>query len=169
MKKAEQLNVERMFKNACSFCDVAEICEKENSLIDNSVILHNVPSIVNSVLACEIFLKALLVKQNYEDFKNKHDLWNLWKKIKVYYKNKCNDIEKACINFYYPTGRNVDNEIFVRKMKSIRNSFVQWRYVYEYDELSLDRNFIIFLRDVLRNFCCEEICNKCWSDYIKKE
>ena len=150
MKKAEQLNVERMFKNACSFCDVAEICEKENSLIDNSIILHNVPSIVNSVLACEIFLKVLLVKQNYEDFKNKHDLLNLWKKIKVYYKNKCNAIEKECINSYYPAGKNDDNKIFINKMKTIRNSFVQWRYVYEYDELFLDRNFIRFLRNVLR-------------------
>lgn len=169
MKKTKQLNAERLFKNACSFCDVAEICEIENSLIDNSVILHNVPSIVNSVFACEIFLKCLLVKQNYEEFKNIHNLCNLWKMIKVYYNNKCNDIENTCINFYYSEGEKVDKKIFVKKMKSIGNSFVQWRYAYEFDELSLDRNFIKFFRIVLRNFCCEEIYNKSWSDYIKKE
>jgi hypothetical protein len=90
-----------------------------------------VASIVNKALACELFLKSLYIIK-YNKCVNGHDLFNLYSKLG----NKI--IEKKLPNYN-----------FIAELKKVRNSFVDWRYSYECDNLIVNMKFLTELCSVL--------------------
>lgn len=79
--KRSQPNVAYMFRQACAFVDCAEACEREPNHIKVRTASHFLADMTNSCLACEIFIKMLLVNKGC--LLNKihgHELYVLWNK-----------------------------------------------------------------------------------------
>lgn len=74
MKKYNKLNLQYMFRHACAFADCARACEIEPSTIRYRTASHAVAGMVNSALACEVFIKSMLVWHGFSqtDFDDKH-------------------------------------------------------------------------------------------------
>jgi hypothetical protein len=62
MKEKEDLDVEVMFNQACAFVDCAEFTRSEKYKIEHRTYSHGYAGISLSALACEIFIKCLIVK-----------------------------------------------------------------------------------------------------------
>ena len=96
-------------------------CE-EKAKIDREIDLVN-PGITNGCFACELYLKALLMKQK-KDVKKTHNLNKLFNSINGKTQNQI--IKKFTDNGY-------TKELFSNKLKYIANGFKISRYDYEND------------------------------------
>ena len=107
-------------------------------IIDNRLAPVIIASIVNTVLACELFLKSLIIMDT--------------KKIP-----KGHSIKKLIIqsNILTELKQKLDNYDLDLEINGIDNAFVEWRYTYERDTMIINNGF-------LNNFCVvlEEISRK---------
>ncbi len=87
-----------------------------------------ISSIVNEIFACELFLKSMLI------IKTKHKIIKGHKLLELYNLLCDETIEK-----------NMSKYDFVNELEKISNSFVEWRYCYEYDSMTINRGFVFDL------------------------
>ena len=158
--------LQRMFRNACSFAEIAYLCETEKTPHSLPIDSYSVPGIVNSAFSCEVFLKSLLVYQgsSLKDVKaDKHYLHKLWEKYEQKNPSNASQIEMQVIRNY----KRGDSGLFKKKLQEISNSFYDWRYVYEDKKrFSADRNFMRFFRNALRDNCCMIYYNQTWNEFV---
>lgn len=183
-----------MFKQACAFAECGKHCEIEplnsNMRKGNFVIA----GMVNSVFACEIFLKTILYYYTVSHHKG-HELDKLWKKLKEKSPNIANEISNAVASFYPTAQSNIIERIL--KIENISITFKHWRYIYEDEPLnsatvlnlkekrskgiklndeekkqsekfSGDPNFIRIFRDILKEKCCKILFDCSWNEYINR-
>lgn len=164
-KHIDSLLLQRMFRNACSFSNIAYLCEVERTPITFPLDSYSVPGIVNSAFSCEVFLKSLLIFHgaSLEDVKkHRHLLADLWKEYKIKDPSSSSQLEQQVI-LHYMHG---NTELFQKKLLEISNAFYNWRYIYEETrKLPADRNFMRYLRDALREKCCAKYYNKTWNEF----
>lgn len=154
----------RMFKHACAFRDCAHFCETEPWDVEHRMASHTVSGIVNSAFACEIFIKSLLIYNDYtiEDIKG-HELNKLWEKLKQKDEELTNSVEKKMEEVFCSNG----DYTFSDLLNNISNAFEYWRYIYEKSSGTIYINFLKIFRDLLRNVCCEKLYNLTWAEYTK--
>ncbi|MBE5745295.1 MAG: hypothetical protein E7355_04080 [Clostridiales bacterium] len=123
----------------------------------------DLPELVNSAFACEVFLKTIL---KWYDIKSPKS-----HKLKDLYASTPDSIQafiKATVL------KNYDDiwtdEWGVEHLESLSNAFQDFRYFYEYDfrkngGLHIETGFLIALRDALRDCCCRVIFGIGWEEY----
>lgn len=156
MNKVDKYDPVRMFNQGCAFCDIAELCIKEPNVFQNRTKSHFIAGLVNSLLACEIFMKAIIVIKDLDEKPKGHDLTKLWNKIKKLDNELSQIVESKIINLYNSKNVNLFDDI----LKVIKIQFKELRYIYELNSLKSDPNFVINLGKILRNICEEEL-KKC--------
>ena len=85
MDNSNLQNARKMFKHACAFAECAYFCETEPTPIKIRTQWHTIPNIVNSVFACEVYIKSILVYYGMTHTEIKqlsHGLVGLWNKLK---------------------------------------------------------------------------------------
>ena len=155
MSKVDRYNPTRMFNQGCAFCDIAELCIKEQNAFKERTQSHFIGGLVNSLLACEIFMKTIIVIKDKNEKPRGHDLTSLWKQIKELDDDLTKNIEFEIKNIYNSKNDNLFNDI----LTVCKNQFKEIRYIYELDSIKCDANFIMILRKILRNVCEEELKN----------
>ncbi len=158
----------RMFKHACAFVGCAQFCEKEPWNVEKRLPNYTIADIVNSVFACEVFIKALLLnsgKTIEEIKKEKHGIEGLWKLLRAVNPAISTDIENRVISIF----QSKDSDFFNNAMSTISDAFVKWRYIYEGHGATIHLNFLRIFREVMREVCCETLYNMTWNEYVKGE
>lgn len=159
MSKVDRYNPARMFNQGCAFCDIAEFCIKEPNVFKERTQSHFIGGLVNSLLACEIFMKTIIVIKDKNKKPSGHNLTTLWKQIKELDNDLTQNIEFEIKKLYNSKNDNLFNDI----LKVCKEQFKELRYIYELNSIKCDANFIMILRKILRNVCEEEL-NKNVSD-----
>lgn len=136
----------RQFKNAILQDEMIIVPAKNNGLAENSkikfgnlieltakgdkIITKIFPFIVNKSFACEVYLKLILIEENFDINKHlkgpeKHNLYKLYSntsnEFKEMYKN-------VCLKIY---GKDANNEFLNNEIEKISNVFMDYRYIYE--------------------------------------
>lgn len=165
MKEYNKLNPQYMFRHACAFADCARACEIEPSTIRYRTASHAVAGMVNSALACEVFIKSMLVWHGFSqtDFDDKHGLVSLW----GMYKNQDEETAKSIEQRIKETFLSKNERMFTKGLENISNTFVKLRYVYEKEKMEIDTNFLRCFREELRRTCCEIVYKQTWEDFVK--
>jgi hypothetical protein len=157
---------QRMFEHACAFVDCARSCEIEPNNIKYRMQSHTVSGIVNSAFACEVFIKSLLV---FNDMPAKelrgHELKKLWSAFKEKDYKTAVSVEEGMRTVFNSENENMFNEL----LDEISNAFEYWRYIYEKDTGSINYNFLVYFRNLLREVSCRLINGKSWNEYIKSD
>ncbi len=102
-----------------------------------------IPSIVDNALACELFLKSMII-MNTKKLVKEHSLKKL-----IYEADICLELKnefKEC---------ELDLEI-----EKIDKAFIEWRYVYERDEIIINNGFLNKLSDALEEISRDKILRK---------
>lgn len=149
-----------MFEQACAFVDCAEFTEKEKYKIDCRTRSHMYVNISLSALACEIFIKTLII-QNGGVYDREHRLEKLWGIYKGLAPNTAESVETSLKDWFNSENQNMFDEMIA----DASNAFVEWRYVFDYEKLSINPQFLRGYRMVLRGVCCQAIYGKSWTEY----
>jgi len=159
-------NAKKMFKHACAFAECAYFCETEPAPIKIRTQWHTIPNIVNSVFACEVYIKSILVYcgMTHAEIKHlSHGLVGLWDKLKELDAGFATMIENAIKECF----RTSNESLFDEKLEEISNAFKEWRYIYEGFDVKINRNFLIILRNYLRDGCCLKYYDKNWQSFVE--
>lgn len=148
-----------MFEHACAFFDCAKSCEIEPNNIEYRMHSHTVSGIVNSAFSCEIFLKTLLVFNGKKS--HGHELKVLWNDFKKSDRETALLIEQRIQNWFNSKNDNLFNEL----LNESSDAFEYWRYIYEKQNAKININFLIGLRTVLRETCCNKLFQMTWEEY----
>lgn len=116
MKLIVDKDVRLAFINATSFHEAALRCRFPADQIEVS------PMIVNYALACELYLKSLLMANETPDKRN-HDLAILFDKIPLELRRRVEDIFKSGSG---------GEECLAECLRDIGDAFVKWRYLHEF-------------------------------------
>ena len=156
------LNLQRMFEHACEFSDCAGFCEVESNSIEYRMRTHAVSGIVNSVFACEIFIKTLLVfhGRTIAEIKE-HQLKKLWEEFKKEDYEIAFRIEERIREWLQAE----DDNIFNRLISEASDAFERWRYIYELQDTTINIKFLMGFRIMLRETCCNQLFGKPWCEY----
>ncbi|MDH3973286.1 MAG: HEPN domain-containing protein [Deltaproteobacteria bacterium] len=122
----------------------AERCEEQKRISQNQVEWLLVPAVTNRAFSIELFLKAIL--QNDGTSKYGHKLHELFNDLK--HERKTQIIEE--------TG--LDSELFHKDLTKISNAFVEWRYLYEKEDIQIAWSFLQKLSNAVK---------KIFENYIK--
>lgn len=115
-----------MFEHACAFVDYARYCQIKPNNIKCRTKSHSVSGIVNSALACEVFIKTLLVFHGIPVEKLKcHDLKRLWGKFKTKGANTALSVKRGLREWFKSQIENMFDEM----LNDISNAFEYWRYI----------------------------------------
>ena len=152
-------DTKRMFEHGCAFIDCARNCEIEPNNIEYRMHSHTVSGIVNSAFSCEIFLKTLLVFNSKKPYG--HELKVLWNDFKKSDRETALLIEKGLQNWFNSKNDNLFNEL----LNESSDAFEYWRYIYEKQNAKININFLIGLRTVLREICCNKLFQMTWEEY----
>lgn len=163
LKKKKGVDLKHMFRQGCAFVDCAQACELESNLIKVRTASHFTANMVNSALACEIFLKALLVFHGIklEELKRIHGLNCLWERYKVLDQQSANKIKEFINSEWFDS----KNEQFDRMLNESSRVFVDWRYVYEYKEATINPQFLRGFRRILRDISCQKVYGISWEEF----
>lgn len=91
-----------------------------------------IASIVNEVFACELFFKSMIIIKTGKKKIEGHKLFELFNLLD----NK--KIEDKLLDYN-----------FIEELQKISNAFVDWRYCYEYNTMTINRGFVFDLCKVL--------------------
>ena len=108
--------------------------------INNRLYPTIISSIVNEIFACELFLKSMLMIKNGNNTTKKHKLLDLYDSLDN------EDIEKYLLKYE-----------FRKELEKISNSFVMWRYCYEYDSIIINSEFVFDFCSTLEKINREKI------------
>lgn len=134
----------KMLNTGDSFLRAAARCSEQKKIDENSFEMLVVPAIVNKTLACEIFLKALLIHQGIMPGgrgNDLHNLFELWKQLPEDIKAK---ILQACHR------KASEQSAFEKDLEQIALAFFEWRYIYELKTANLNLQFLDILATALK-------------------
>lgn len=155
MKAKSDLNTKVMYEQACAFLDCAKYTESEKYKIEGRTKSHLYVDMSLSALACEIFIKCLIINKN-GDYNNDHTLEKLWHRFKFYDQDTAEQIEGNMKARFHSS----DEDMFDKMIHDASNAFVQWRYVFDYeasDCVKINPQFLRFFREELRSLCGQKI------------
>lgn len=143
------IDEELCFNTADAFLDVGMYCNEYDKRAQAESILfacdafYAIPAIVNIAFACELYLKALILRETSKPSRG-HNLSALYDKIPTPIRNIVeNQFENKCKN---PVS-------LLETLEIHKNSFDNWRYIHEHknkdSEAYLDN--LILAAEVLRN------------------
>lgn len=150
-----------MFRHACAFCECADMAMEKHYHKSADIETYDIPAMVNSAFACEVFLKALL-KYYDINYKNEHRLKSLYNMLPI-------DIGLLIhLQLLTCSVASWGQE----SLEDISDTFVHWRYSYEQDYrknpfINYDTGPITAFRNVLREACCEIFFGEMWITYEK--
>ena len=137
----------RQFKNAIN---KEEILVMKKGVFTNKIY----PYIVNTAFACEIYLKILILI-NGEAYGKVHTLKDLYIKSKI-----CKEFE----NYVMENTKNLNIKYNKEKLDDditlISDAFVEWRYVFESEELYIPNGFLGIFCAYLDDVCVRKILEK---------
>lgn len=116
---------------------------------------------MNSAFACEVSLKALLVFYGETQLRN-HKLKNLWLELEKKDEETTLLIKRSIKDWFASD----DDNLFDRLIDDASNAFVYWCYIYEKQDASININFLIGFRILLRDICCKKFYSKSWQEYV---
>jgi len=116
----------RQLSNA--FLVASDRCLTERPCGDETLEIILVPGIVCAVLSIEIAFKAMIMMDG--GMAKGHNLSKLFQTLGPW---RQNEITK---------GVGMDRESFGEELSYMSEAFVQWRYVYEYDEVKISLGFL---------------------------
>lgn len=131
-----------MFLTATNFLASADFCYNAK---DSFYRGFNTPIIVSYSLACEIYLKLLLLNQGLKNIKT-HNINKLYQKLTD---DRKNYIEIQLLN----NGHGLKDAFGINQIEKISEYFIKWRYCYEHSNLMGNISFIKTLADILREIC----------------
>lgn len=124
-------------ETAIAYFLAAERCEEQRRISQNQVEWLLVPAVTNRAFSIELFLKAILQNDGISKYGHKlHDLFN-----KLRHERKTQIIKE--------TG--LDSELFQRNLTKISNAFVEWRYLYEKEDIQIVWSFLQKLSTAVKN------------------
>ena len=127
--------------------------------------MYTTPAITNYALACEIYLKTLLLYEN-KKAKRQHALDKLFASL--------SDEVRRDINYStfqkYPeydvlSGKILTDAFGIELIKREAKAFETWRYSYEYNDLSCDIGYFVAFSEALRDKCCFLLNRVNWETY----
>lgn len=134
----------RQFKNAIS--------KDEKIIIKNGIYINKIyPYIVNKSFSCEIYLKIIILYNN-DVYGRIHTLKDLYNKSKI-----CDKFENYILENTKKNNIEYDKEKLDKDLDYISNAFVEWRYVFESEELYIPEGFLNIFCNYLDNFCVNKI------------
>lgn len=147
MNKADKLSKKdydpiKVLQIADSFYLAAERCGEYRPIAPNSWQMLSVPKTTNRAFACELYLKSILFSM--KNFISGHNLYNLWESLPADIQM---EIKKEC-----PCA---PNTTFEESLSSIKLSFKEWRYIFEYREHSIEETFLYYFAMTLKKFAYE--------------
>lgn len=148
-EKLKNYSYDKAFSQAIAFNDVALMCEKEpNVFKDTRTEFHSVAGMVNSCFACELFIKTILIFKGKQEEAKGHGLHDLWEKLKKIDVDLTGKIEDSVNSLFKYKINSFDN-----LLKICNNSFVELRYIYEYENIGFCASFIYLFRRILYEEC----------------
>lgn len=134
----------RQFKNA--------INEEEILVMKKGVFTNKIyPYIVNVSFACEIYLKIIILL-NGENYGKIHNLKDLYVMSKV-----CSEFETYVIENTKNLDIKYDKEKLDNDLNLISNAFVEWRYIFESEDLCIPNGFLNIFCNYLDAVCIKRI------------
>lgn len=130
----------RQFKNAINKNEIF-------SIKNNKVINKIFPYIVNKSFACEVYLK-LVIKYNNGEYKKTHSIKDLLEAS-----NLQGDLEE----YYMKKFNTRDLDFLNRAIDTISEAFIDWRYIYEQEDIKIQNGVLEVLCDYLDNYCLNVI------------
>lgn len=155
MKDQKDLDTGLMFEQACAFVDCALSLETEPNKIMQRTRSHFYANLSLSALACEIFIKCLIIQKG-GTYKKNHQLDKLWKVYKELDQKEAQEIEQSIKDWFNSRNDNLFEEMITEAAKA----FEQWRYVFDYDEkdgIKVNPQFLRGFRTILRGVTCVEL------------
>lgn len=137
-----RLKIQFMYEQGLAFLQCADKCYPSEESSPWEMVTHSKVSSVNSAIACEIFLKALLEYYDVE-YKKTHNLKELFGLLPEFDQGI---IKNRMIDRY---GSWCDS-LEISYLDRIGDTFVTWRYSYEIDNAKLYCSFLICFRNVLQ-------------------
>ena len=139
-------NIGMCFEEARTFLKVSEQLENDEETLFGGIF----PYVVNSALACELFLKTIImINSTPRQIVREHELTTLFKLL--------------------PTEDQTNiKELFSRRMKhdfdslieEMSSTFVKWRYAYEQETIKINITGILTLAQVLNDYITEIYVDK---------
>ncbi|MCM0611352.1 hypothetical protein KFJ24_02540 [Marinobacter sediminum] len=122
---------------SAGFFSVSERCLTERHCGDEALAIIPVPGIVCGVFSIEIGFKSLLMVKG--DAAQGHNLLKLFEKLD-------SSIQDEIIQ-----GVGLDRASFMNELSEMADSFTQWRYVYEHEEVQINLGFLDQLAKTTQN------------------
>ena len=163
MKEKKNLNLNLMFDQACAFVDCAKFTESEKYKIECRTNSHGYVDISLSALACEIFIKCLIIHKG-GTYNQEHALVKLWNIYKELDASNSALVEESLLSWF----NSKDPEMFGSMINDASIAFIQWRYVFDYessDGVKVNSQFLRGFRAVLRNLCCQSLHGHDWEEH----
>ena len=113
---------------AKSYFLAAERCEEQRRLNDNQVQMLLVPAVTNRAFSAELYWKGILAFEGVS--KTGHELKELFNEIS-------DELKNQIINL-----TSLDSQEFQNNLNKISNAFVEWRYLYERDDIQIVWSFL---------------------------
>lgn len=132
------IRFQEMIKVADEYYRTSQLCISD----DNE---YWIPCITSLALACEIYMKAIILLNGEIKLEKSHSLVKLFNSLPDQYKKTVKEL------------LNINEEAFNNNLHNVDKSFVKWRYVYERGELSLKIGFLGPLCRILGEVCKDKI------------
>ena len=153
----ETKKIINMYTTARQFKDA--ISKEEKITIKNGMYINKIyPYIVNKSFSCEIYLKIIILCNN-DNYGKIHTLRYLYNKSKI-----CDKFEKYILKNAKENNIEYDKEKLNKNLDNISNAFVEWRYVFESEELKIPDGFLNIFCDYLDSYCINIILEKTGID-----
>lgn len=125
-------NTAHAFLMAANYCDESDKHAQASSLLFEDEAFFAIPAVVNAAFACELYLKALIIKSNASIKEiRRHDLHELYLLLPEWQKERLtNEYSKR---FPYPRKVSIEETFEIHK-----KVFETWRYIYESKNISAE-------------------------------
>jgi DNA-binding phage protein len=124
-------------ETANAYLLAAERCEEQRRINQNQVEWLLVPAVTNRAFSIELFLKEILKSDGIS--KKGHKLDQLFGALK----------QERKMQIIKQTG--LDSQTFERDLRKISNAFVEWRYLFEKNDIKIEWQFLQKLSNAVRN------------------
>ena len=158
----KNFDCQEMFMHACTFCECADLASQKGNHDTAPIGFYDMPALVNSAFACEVFLKTILKWYNIKT-KKIHNLKDLYEATP---ENIRTFIKSTVLNNY---GGSWLSDWGIEHLEVLSNAFQDFRYVYERDlnkgSYCIEMSFLTVFRNALRDGCSRLLFGIPWEEY----
>ena len=139
-------NIGMCFEEARTFLKLSEQLENDEETLLSGIF----PFVVNSALACELFLKTIImINSTPPQIVKAHELTTLF--------NLLSADDQINIKELFSQRMKHDFDSLIEEMS---NTFVKWRYAYEQETIKINITGILTLAQVLNDYITENYLDK---------